>query len=73
MDDSLRVLICKGKIFFVVIMASVICFHFRMQEEDILEHIIDKFVYTYSPPTLTGVGPPANGEYQRLQPVALTG
>ena len=29
---------------------------------------------TYTPPTLTGAGPPTNGEYQQgLQPVALNG
>ncbi len=29
---------------------------------------------SFSPPTLTGAGPPTNGEYQQgLQPMALTG
>ena len=31
-------------------------------------------IVTYNPPTLTGAGPPTNGEYQQgLQLVALTG
>ena len=33
-----RVTICKGKIVLSVLMAGVMCLHFSMQDEDILEH-----------------------------------
>ena len=41
-DDSLAFLVCKGKICLSVLMASVMCSHFSMQEEDVLEQGNDK-------------------------------
>ena len=31
--------VCEGEMFLSVLMASVTCLHFSMQEEDILQHI----------------------------------
>ena len=36
-------LVCKGKIVLSILMASVMCLHFCMQEEDILEHSNGKY------------------------------
>ena len=33
------VLVCKGKYFLCVLIASVTCLHFNMQEEEMLESI----------------------------------
>ena len=41
-------LICKGKLFLSTLMATVMCVHFSMQEEDILEHTNGKFKFVYT-------------------------
>ena len=38
LDDKSCDLVCKGKKFPSVLMASVMYLHFSMQEEDIMEH-----------------------------------
>ena len=41
-NDGLAFQYAKGKIFVSVLVARVMCLHFDMQEEDILEHSNDK-------------------------------
>ena len=36
------VLVCKGKKLLSILLASVMCLHFGMQEDDILEHTNSK-------------------------------
>ena len=43
------ILVCKGKLLLSILMASLMCLNFSMQEEESLEHTnAISFVYTYS-------------------------
>ena len=43
LDDYLEFLVRKGKIFLSVLMASIMCLHFSMQDEDILSILMASY------------------------------